>query len=162
MKKTKSKGKTSGRQTKLPVSGNSLKHTKPSPFAESIDPTVPEFNANPKKASTTRLKNKKAKEEGPKVNGEGEEEETLKKGLKGAKKVKGSATAKAIKESFNISDEDSDMMDSDVEEMDLASRLAVNRPSRAKAKPASYAEVEEEEEEEEEEEGKGGGVQRSN
>lgn len=51
-KKKAGKGKSSFRQTKLATGGekNSLEVTKPSPFAEGIDPVIPEFNANPKKA----------------------------------------------------------------------------------------------------------------
>ena len=51
-KKKGGKGKSSFRQTKLAAGGekNSLEVTKPSPFAEGIDPVIPEFNANPKKA----------------------------------------------------------------------------------------------------------------
>lgn len=51
-KKKAGKGKSSFRQTKLVAGGekNSLEVTKPSPFAEGIDPVIPEFNANPKKA----------------------------------------------------------------------------------------------------------------
>lgn len=50
-KKKAGKGKSSFRQTKLAAGGekNSLEVTKPSPFAEGIDPVIPEFNANPKK-----------------------------------------------------------------------------------------------------------------
>ena len=50
----KRKGKTTGQQTKLTsctgVSGSSLKVTRPSPFAETIEPTV----AEPKKGSSGR------------------------------------------------------------------------------------------------------------
>ena len=42
VKKTKGKGKSIGRETKLPLSTNSLV-TQPTPFAEAIDPVVPEF-----------------------------------------------------------------------------------------------------------------------
>lgn len=56
VKRKKAKGKSSGRQTKLTSGGaqgsNSIKITKPSPFAEAIDPSIPEFNAEPKKAGS--------------------------------------------------------------------------------------------------------------
>ena len=59
-KAVKVKGKTSGRQTKLPVTGkNNLQHTKPSHFAEAIDPLIPEYNANPKKPTAVRTKKRK-------------------------------------------------------------------------------------------------------
>lgn len=59
-KKKAAKGKTSFRQTKIASGGekNSLEVTKPSPFAESIEPTIPEFNANPKKAGGGRKRAK--------------------------------------------------------------------------------------------------------
>ena len=48
VKRKKSKGKTTGRQTKLmgdSGSSNSLKETRPSPFAEVVDPVIPGFCA---------------------------------------------------------------------------------------------------------------------
>ena len=53
VKRKKTKGKTTGRQTKLTSEGSSssTKLTRPSAFAETIDPAVPEFNAEPKKTS---------------------------------------------------------------------------------------------------------------
>lgn len=65
-KKKGGKGKASVRQTKL-ASGaekNSLVVTKPSPFAEAIDPIIPEFNANPKKAGSGRKRGVKAEPAG--------------------------------------------------------------------------------------------------
>ena len=51
VKRKKSKGKTTGRQTKLmgdSGSSNSLKETRPSPFAEVVDPVIPGFCAKKK------------------------------------------------------------------------------------------------------------------
>lgn len=48
----KGKGKGAGRQTKLTGggdAGNSLKETRPSPFAEAVNPVIPEFCAEKKK-----------------------------------------------------------------------------------------------------------------
>ena len=55
-KKKGGKGKSSFRQTKLNTGGekNSMEVTKPSPFAEAIEPNIPEFNANPKKPGAGR------------------------------------------------------------------------------------------------------------
>lgn len=55
-KKGKGKG---GRQTKLTGgsdTGNSLKETRPSPFAETVNPVIPEFCAEKKKPSRGRVK----------------------------------------------------------------------------------------------------------
>ena len=59
-KKKTAKGKSSFRQTKLASGGekNSLEVTKPSPFAEAIEPSIPEFNANPKKPGGGRKRAK--------------------------------------------------------------------------------------------------------
>lgn len=59
-KKKTAKGKSSFRQTKLASGGekNSLEVTKPSPFAETIEPSIPEFNANPKKPGGGRKRAK--------------------------------------------------------------------------------------------------------
>lgn len=139
----KSKGKSSGRQTKLPMSGqNNLKHTKPSPFAEAIEPNIPEFNAVPKKPSVVRQK--KQKPTGEKGTGTGEKggtpEESEESGRKSAKqqpsKKEKIATAKAIAESFDLSG-DEEVMD----DMDLGSRLALNKPTRTKTAPVSYADM---------------------
>ena len=65
-KKKGGKGKNTFRQTKLTTGGekNSLEVTKPSPFAENIEPTIPEFNANPKKAGAGRKRAAKAEPKG--------------------------------------------------------------------------------------------------
>ena len=111
VKTTKKKGKSSGRQTKLPTGQNSLKHTKPSPFAEKIDPIIPAFNANPKKASAARLKKVKSASESSPIE------------IKGKGKVaKQKGAAKAITADSFFSDEDSD---GDLP--DLASRLDAKR-----------------------------------
>lgn len=84
-KKKASKGKSSFRQTKLASGGekNSLEVTKPSPFAEAIEPSIPEFNANPKKpggAGRKRVKAEaKAESSGKDEGGEVKGEETAKK-----------------------------------------------------------------------------------
>lgn len=74
-KKGSSKGKSSFRQTKLTSGGekNSLEVTKPSHFAEGIEPTIPEFNANPKKPGGGR---KKVKAEPVEVVDSGEMDES--------------------------------------------------------------------------------------
>ena len=51
VKRKRGKGKTTGRQTKLTGdsgSSNSLKETRPSPFAEVVDPVIPGFCAKKK------------------------------------------------------------------------------------------------------------------
>ena len=98
VKKKKGKGKTTGRQTKLTScagsSSNSLKFTRPSPFAEEIEPIVPEFNAEPKKASSSRGKGKiKA-------------EKDSKEGIKTGKSPEKLAAAKAVKDAFGLSDDE--------------------------------------------------------
>ncbi len=135
VKRTKAKGgKASGRQTKLPTATqNSLKHTKPSPFAETIAPEVPQFNPNPKKASVPRLKVVRVKKDKGEDGVKGESSE-VSEGTEAKKKSK-IAAATAIKESFISSGEEDDEVDVS---MDLATRIA-NRPSRAKAAPTSYA-----------------------
>ncbi len=100
-KTSKSKGKSLGRQTKITggADKNSLKHTKPSPFAETIEPQVPTYNANPKKSTSGRTK----KEKLDSSSGKGHE----------------IAPATSIKDSFHLSN------DEDGEEVsDLATRLA--------------------------------------
>ena len=66
-KKKTAKGKSSFRQTKLASGGekNSLEVTKPSPFAEAIEPSIPEFNANPKKPGGGRKRAKAEPKEEP-------------------------------------------------------------------------------------------------
>ena len=57
-KKKKTKGKQQGRQAKLTGgatdSGNSFKETRPSPFAEVVDPVIPEFSTEKKTAGKGR------------------------------------------------------------------------------------------------------------
>ena len=98
VKKKKGKGKTTGRQTKLTtstagVSTNSFKVTQPSPFAEAIDPVVPEFNAQPKKVSGGRGRGKATKIK----------MEDSKEGIKSPEK---SAAVKAVKDAFGLSDDE--------------------------------------------------------
>ncbi len=79
-KKKTAKGKSSFRQTKLASGGekNSLEVTKPSPFAETIEPSIPEFNANPKKpgGGRKRVKAEPKEEAGtsPSKDSDGKEE----------------------------------------------------------------------------------------
>lgn len=127
IKSTKKKGKSSGRQTKLPIGQNSLKHTKPSPFAEKIDPIIPAFNANPKKASATRTKKVKGAESSASSSME--------------PKAKGKAgklgkRAKAIADGF-FSDEESD----EEEVPDLDSRLGARRHMEPEVKGHGESEV---------------------
>ena len=116
-KKKKTKGKQ-GRQAKLTGgkvdSGNSLKETRPSPFAEVVDPNIPEFCAEKKKpvgrgrgkvkadpdaaADKADPKQKKLKFEGDKVKEEGAEK-AAKSGAVQAKKRK----VKEVVDSFAIS-----------------------------------------------------------
>ena len=118
IKKPKSKGKTLGRQTKLPGAGkNSLKQTKPSPFAETVNPVIPEFNANPKKPGT-----KKPKSDDKVSN-------TKDKAREKAEKIE---AAKLISDSFNFSDDNDDDA---VAEMDLVSRLASKKTKEKTSKP---------------------------
>lgn len=61
--KKKGKGKAAGRQTKLTGgsnTGNSLKETRPSPFAEVVDPVIPEFCTEKKKPAGKGRKRVKA------------------------------------------------------------------------------------------------------
>ena len=99
VKKKKGKGKSTGRQTKLTsiagVSTNSFKVTQPSPFAEAIDPVVPEFNAQPKKASGGRGRGKGIKME-----------EDSKEGIKITKSPEKTAAVKAVKDAFGLSDDE--------------------------------------------------------
>ena len=143
-KRSKAKGKTSGRQTKLTTGGdkNSLKLTEPSAFADPIEPNLPKFNDQPKQPKKPGApRGKKAAEKEAK-----KEEEEEKEGEAVSEKAKSDkiATAKSIKESFLDSEEEEE----DLEEMDLAARLA-SRPSRSKAAPTSYAGMEGSGEEEE-------------
>ena len=96
VKKKKGKGKSTGRQTKLTsvagVSTNSFKVTQPSPFAEAIDPVIPEFNAQPKKASGGRGRGKAAIKM-----------EDSKEGIKSPEKT---AAAKAVRDAFDLSDDE--------------------------------------------------------
>ena len=98
VKKRKGKGKTTGRQTKLTsgagASSNSLKITRPSPFAEAIDPVVPDFNAEPKKGSSGRGRGKPMKVKA---------EKDTKEGIKTTEKM---AAAKAVKDAFGLSDDE--------------------------------------------------------
>ena len=86
-KKKASKGKSSFRQTKLASGGekNSLEVTKPSPFAEAIEPSIPEFNANPKKPGGAGRKRAKAE---PKIESGGKDEGGEEKGEEASKKPK--------------------------------------------------------------------------
>ncbi len=67
----KSKGKAASRQTTLTAScKSSIELTKPSPFAEFIDPKMPEYNANPK-AARPRAKKKTVESNAPKQSSRG-------------------------------------------------------------------------------------------
>ena len=98
VKNKKGKGKSTGRQTKLTstagVSTNSFKVTQPSPFAEAIDPVIPEFNAQPKKASGGRGRGKAAIKM----------EEDSKEGI--TKSPEKTAAAKAVRDAFGLSDDE--------------------------------------------------------
>lgn len=94
-KKKTGKGKSSFRQTKLAsASGekNSLEVTKPSAFAEGIDPVIPEFNANPKKTGGGR---KKAKTE-PTGDADGSLKEELKEETVGSAGQSGDKKADVV------------------------------------------------------------------
>ena len=97
VKKRKGKGKSTGRQTKLTggsaSAGNSLKVTKPSAFAEMVEPSIPEFNAQPKK---TTGRGGRAKKETTLSS------EATKSGVS-PEKV---AAAKAVKDAFDLSDDE--------------------------------------------------------
>ena len=99
VKRKKGKGKTTGRQTKLTstggVSTNSFNITRPSAFAEEIEPTIPEFNAQPKKASGGRGRGKAVKME-----------EESKEGIELSKSPEKKAAAKAVKDAFCLSDDE--------------------------------------------------------
>ena len=99
VKRKKGKGKTTGRQTKLTstggVSTNSFNITRPSAFAEEIEPTIPEFNAQPKKASGGRGRGKAIKME-----------EESKEGIELSKSPEKKAAAKAVKDAFCLSDDE--------------------------------------------------------
>ena len=93
VKKKKGKGKSTGRQTKLTSiagSTNSFKVTQPSPFAEAIDPVIPEFNAQPKKASGGRGRGKAAIKM----------EEDSKEGIKLINSPETIAVVKAVEDAF--------------------------------------------------------------
>lgn len=63
-KTSKTKGKTTGRQTKLPIGQNSLKNTKPSPFGEMIEPVA---KPKPVKKISSSVSAVVAKKTGPVV-----------------------------------------------------------------------------------------------
>lgn len=98
VKRKKGKGKTTGRQTKLTstggVSTNSFNVTRPSAFAEEIEPIIPEFNAQPKKASGGRGRGKAIKME-----------EESKEGIELPKSPQ-KAALKAVKDAFCLSDDE--------------------------------------------------------
>ncbi len=112
----KSKGKSGGRQTTLSASNkNSLGVTKPSPFAEAIQPKIPEFNAEPK-APKVRVKKEPKATKPPK--------QTV-RGKKAAAKV--SDESKLSEKSVSEKAKDFGFGDSDNEEtMSLAERIAKN------------------------------------
>ena len=95
VKRKKTKGKTTGRQTKLTSEGSSssIKFTRPSAFAETIDPAVPEFNAEPKKTS------------GGRGRGKGKAA-ALKSEMEDGKSPERKAAAKAVKDAFGLGDDD--------------------------------------------------------
>ena len=99
-KSIKGKGSGKGRQTKLTGSGriNNLKDTKPSEFGEPIVHTVPEFNANPKKAGEKRPRKLPKGQTTLKL--AGEKKESMEEGEEqedGAMDVESTVTAKAKK-----------------------------------------------------------------
>lgn len=103
VKRRKGKGKSSGRQTKLTSdsvesSSNSLKVTKPSPFAESVEPSVPEFNAQPKTKKPPGSRGRTKKEPGAEA-----DKEPGKTTGKTPEKI---AAVKSVKEAFGINDDD--------------------------------------------------------
>ncbi len=120
VKKKKGKGKSSGRQTKLTSDGaasssNSLKITKPSAFAEPIDPRIPEFNAQPKKARA-----KKEPGAGKALKTEGRT--SAKSAGKSPEKK---AAVKSIKEAFGIDDDEAE-----IPPLSLMERVAAKKPSK--------------------------------
>lgn len=117
VKRKKGKGKSTGRQTKLTSSGstssggNSLKVTKPSAFAEMVEPSIPEFNAQPKKTAAKGLGRGRVKKE-----------TTLGSEVGGASPEK-LAAVKAVKDAFGLSDDDETPPPS------LSERLAATKPA---------------------------------
>ena len=117
VKKRKGKGKSTGRQTKLTgttSTGNSLKITKPSPFAETVEPTIPEFNAQPKKASGKGPGRPKVKKE--------KETSLTSEPTKPGQSPEKLAAAKAVKDAFGLSDDETPPAS-------LSERLAAKKPS---------------------------------
>ncbi len=109
----KSKAKSGGRQTTLTASNkNSLEITKPSPFAEAIQPKIPEFNADPKTSKVRAKKEPKV----PKQTGRGKK--VAAKVSDGIKLMEKSASEKA--KDFGFGDSDNE------ESMSLAERISKN------------------------------------
>lgn len=153
-KKKKTKGKQ-GRQAKLTGgttdSGNSLKETRPSPFAEVIDPIIPEFCAEKKKpvgrgrgkVKSEPKTDKSADKEDPKQKRLKFEDDTDTKEVPAEKPTKAGAThgkkrkVKELLDSFVIgSSSESEEEEGDVEKKTLKERIELR-----KTKTADYKEV---------------------
>ncbi len=123
VKKKKGKGKSSGRQAKLTsdgaeLSSNSLKITRPSPFAETIEPTIPEFNSQPKKPSAGGRRAKKEPNASSEVKVEAGN--PPKSTGKTPEKV---AAAKSVKEAFGLDDDEKPPSS-------LMERIAAKKPTK--------------------------------